>query len=219
MTSGADSALRSLIRNDQVVQRWVEHPTSTLLHHDKACCEEARLWFLSLARSMEGWSAGQIDLKAPTWLSQKWEWGPSQWPMSWCELMKEETIDCGVFAVLAREIFRAQGRSAHAGQCLLNYNSVCTGHWKDLWKDRMPGNNDKKEFKGFNWIGETVVYHEVCILEMPDQTARVYDSTFNQWYEPEGRTGFAGLLAIRSESPRLLRWGDKTLSFGEWVEL
>lgn len=168
---------------------------------------------------MEGWSAGQFELKAPTWLSQKYEWGPSLWPMSWCELMKEETIDCGVFAVLAREIYRAQGHSAHAAQCLLNYNQVCTGHWKDLWKDRMPTLDGKREFKGFNWIGHTVVYHEVCLLEMPDQTAKVYDATFNQWYEPEGRLGFAGLLAVRSECPRLLRWGNKTLSCGEWVEL
>ena len=219
MILAGDRSLQALLRTDEVAQRWIEHPTSSLVHHDKACCEEARLWFLSLARSMEGWAAGQFELKAPTWLSQKYEWGPSLWPMSWCELMKEEVIDCGVFAVLAREIFRAQGHVAHGGQCLLNYNQICTDHWKDLWRDRMPFTPGKREYKGFNWIGHDIVYHEVCIVEMPDQTAKVYDASFNQWYEAEGRRGFGGLLAVRSECPRLLTWGDKTLSYGEWVEL
>jgi hypothetical protein len=214
-----DKKLRPLVSSDEVAQAWVEHPTSSLLHHDQPCCEEARLWFMALARSMEGWAAGQFELRAPTWLSQKFEWGPSLWPMSWCELVKEETIDCGVFAALAREIFRAQGHQAHGGQCLLHYNETCTSHWKDLWKDRMPARDNKRGFKGFNWIGDNKVYHEVCIVEMPDQTAKVYDATFNQWYESEGRNGFGGLMAVRSECPRLLRWGDKILSCGEWVEL
>lgn len=216
MISVGGNSLRSLVRHDQVAQRWVEHPTSALVHHEAACCEEARMWFLTLARSMEGWAGGHFELKAPTWLSQKFEWGPSPWPMSWCELLKTEQIDCGVFAFLAREIFTAQGVNAYGGQCLLNYNQVCTDHWKDLWKDRMP---NAHECKSFDWIGQHVVYHEVCIVEMPDQSAKVYDATFNQWYEPEGRLGFGGLLAIRSECPRLLRWGKHTLSYGEWIEL
>jgi len=208
--------LESMVHREKVARGWVEHPTSTLLHHEKACCDEARLWFLTLGRSMEGWSAGHFELKAPTWLSKKFEWGPSSWPMSWCELIKHEQIDCGVFAVLAREIFTAQGFKAHGGQVLVNYNKICTDHWKDFWIDRMP---NAEECKSFNWIGENVVYHEVCIVEMPDQTAKVYDATFNQWYESEGRKGFGGLLAVRSESPRLLRWGNHTLSYGEWIEL
>jgi hypothetical protein len=219
MILAADKPLGQLLHSDEVAQGWIEHPTSSLLHHDKACCEEARLWFLSLACSMDGWATGQFELKAPTWLSQKYEWGPSLWPMSWCELMKEETIDCGVFAALARDIFRAQGHQAHGGQCLLQYNDRCTGHWQDLWKERMPSLDRQREFKGFKWIGQSVVYHEVCIIEMADQTAKVYDASFNQWYEPEGRKGFAGLMAVRSECPRLLRWGSKNLSCGEWVEL
>jgi hypothetical protein len=219
MILAADKSLHAMLGTEEVSQRWVEHPTSSLLHHDKACCEEARLWFMSLARSMEGWSAAQFELKAPTWLSQEFEWGPSIWPMSWCELVKQKTIDCGVFAVLAREIFRAQGHEAHAGQCLLRYNETCCNHWKDLWKNGMPKVDGKKPGEVFNWVGHNVVYHEVVIIELPDQTAKVYDSTFNQWYEPEGRSGFAGLLAVRSEGPRLLRWGNKTLSCGEWVDL
>ena len=47
----------------------------------------------------------------------------------------------------------------------------------------------------------------------------IYDSTLGNWYEPHARCGFAAVLAIRTECPRLLRWGGKVLSCGEWVEL
>ena len=214
-----DSTTRALLDGEQNYNRWVEHPTSNLLHHDAECCDRARLWFLALARSMEGWSCSQFGMKSPTWLSQYFSWGPSIWPISWCQVVKEKVIDCGVFAALTREILTAQGHRVHAGQCLLSYNQTCTNHWKDLWKNKMPKSKERRPGEVFHWVGDQVVYHEVCVIECPDGNARLYDSTFGGWYEPRTRVGFGALIAARSECPRLLKWGNKYLSCGEWVDL
>lgn len=214
-----NDVLRSLIAKEENFTRWVEHPGSYILHHDAECCEEARLWFLAYARSMEMRSLARYELKAPTWLDQLYTWGPSEWPIAWCELVKEKVLDCGVFAALAREVFKAQGYEAHPAQILLSFNESCTNHWKDLWisgKRKQPG---VKPTKAFPWIGNSLVYHEICAVEMPDGTAKIYDSTWGNWLEPQARIGFGALLAIRVECPRLLRWNNKLLSCGEWNDL
>ena len=199
--------------------RWIEHPSSSIVHHEESCCEEARLWFLSLARSMEGPLSSTVQMKPPTWLSQIFNWGPSVWPISWCQLAKQKTIDCGVFAALAREIFTAQGYSAHPGQALLSYNETCTDHWKQLWVSGMKKYEKKKIGEVFPWVGNKMVYHEICVLEMPNGQAKIFDSTFGNWFEPCKRVGFGALLSVRSECPRILFWGGKTLCHGEWVDL
>jgi hypothetical protein len=102
---------------------------------------------------------------------------------------------------------------------LITYNDICTDHWQKLWVNKMPKKNDRRPGEVFNWVGQSVVYHEICVIEMPDQTARLYDSTFGGWFEHEERAGFGALLAVRSEGPRILKWGPKLLSCGEWVDL
>jgi hypothetical protein len=206
MISGAAS--------EEYFNRWVEHPSSSIIHHDRSCCEEARLWFLAYARSMEIGMLSQFEVKAPTWLTQLFRWGPSQWPISWCEVVRQEVIDCGVFAALAREVFKAQGQEVHPAQALLRYNPACTAHWDDLWREERA---KKREL--FPWVGKELVYHELCLLETRQGEARVYDSTWGLWHLPHARQGFGAMLAIRTECPRLLRWGDKTLSCGDWTEL
>ena len=210
---------KSLIEQEEFYPRWIEHPSSCIIHHERECCEEARLWFLAYARSMEGGMATQYRMRPPSWLSQLFEWGPSVWPISWCQVVKEKTIDCGVFAVLAREVFAAQGFEAHPAQALLSYNQNCTDHWKDLWINGMKKIDKRKRGEVFPWVGSHVVYHEICLIETKNGDAQIYDSTFGHWLESNKREGFAGLIAVKSECPRLLRWGDKTLCCGEWVNL
>jgi hypothetical protein len=213
-SSGRDAAIREIIGGEEHFKRWIAHPASAIVHHDGKCCEEARLWFLAYARSMEIGVASQLRMRAPTWLSQLFTWGPSAWPISWCQIVRQKVIDCGVFAALAREVFKAQGHEAHPAQALLSYNPSCTNHWKALWNE-----SGKKKLELFPWIGSKVVYHELCVLELPDGQARFYDSTWGSWYLPRARSGFGALLALRSECPRLLTWNNKTFSCGEWVSL
>lgn len=225
LISHKKTELQMLIEKEENYSRWIEHPSSSIIHHERECCEEARLWFLAYAKSMEGWTSSQYKLKPPTWLSQTFTWGPSLWPIAWCQIFKEKTIDCGVFAALAREVFQAQGFQAHPAQVLVSYNENCTDHWKDLWVKGMEKIDKKKheseEIEGevFPWVGNQIVYHEVCLLELPNDQAKIYDSTFGFWFEPHKRKGFGALLSVRSECPRLLNWGDKLLCCGEWVDL
>jgi hypothetical protein len=214
MYSGAAEieAVRELISGEEHFREWVEHPASSILHHDQRCCEEARLWFLAYARSMEAGPEAHGGIRAPTWLSKHFSWGPSKWPIAWCQLVEEDVVDCGVFAALAREVFTAQGHQAHPAQALLSFNPTCTEHWRGLWKK-------KDDVKTFPWIGNRVVYHELCVLELPGGEGRIYDSTWGAWYEARQRVGFGAVLAIRTECPRLLRWGGKILSCGEWVSV
>ena len=90
----ANEYVRNLASREEHLSKWFEHPASELVHHDSDCCEEARLWFLSFARSMEIGAFDRYQIKAPTWLSKQFDWGPSEWPMSWCQVVKEEVIDC-----------------------------------------------------------------------------------------------------------------------------
>lgn len=209
----------SFADKETLYSRWVEHPSSSIVHHDAPCCEEARLWFLAYAKSAEAAQSLHTRIKPPHWLGQLFTWGPSPWPIAWCQLPKAKTLDCGVFAALAREVFEAQGVIAHPAQALIRYNDVCTSHWKDLWKNGSKKMSKRKAEELFPWIGDEVVYHEICVLELPGREAKVYDSTFGYWIEPEKREGFRGLLAIRTECPRLLHWGTKVFSCGEWVTL
>lgn len=215
--------LRTLVEREPNFLRWIEHPTSSILHHDRACCDEARLWFLAFARSMEIGVLSQYEIKAPTWLLENFTWGPTEWPISWCEVVQEEIIDCGVFAALAREVFAAQGHSVHPAQALLRYNADCTMHWRELWKgskskkDNEPKGREKKEV--FPWIGNELVYHELCVLELPDGTAKLYDATAGNWYLPESRSGFSALLAVRTDCPRVLTWNKRPMICGEWMEV
>jgi hypothetical protein len=174
---------------------------------------------------MEIGALTQYGLRAPAWLTKLFHWGPSEWPISWCELVREKTLDCGVLAALAREVFRAQGHEAHPAQALLMYNGACTEHWRKYWKvePRKPEPRKVERLRVrrelFPWIGDQVVYHELCLIERSDGTARIYDSTWGTWLEPDFRPGFGGLLAVRTECPRLLSWGNRTLSCGEWTQV
>jgi hypothetical protein len=206
---------KSAFEKEKNFYRWIEHPSSEIIHHDSHCCEEAKLWFMAYAQSMQIGSLSQFQLNAPFWLIDLFKWGPSKWPISWCEVVREKVVDCGVFSALAREVFKAQGHEVHPAQALLSYNKTCTNHWKELWK---AGFEDGKK-KSFPWIGDEIVYHEILVLEKDDGSGRFYDSTFGQWYEPGARTGFGALLAVRSECPRILQWGNKQISCGEWSDL
>lgn len=215
--SNADrhALLQELIRSEDNFQQWLEHPSSHIVHHEAPCCEEARLWFLAYARSMEIGTFSQFNIRAPSWLSRLFTWGPSKWPISWCELVEEKTLDCGAFAALAREVFAAQGHSVHPAQALLSYNRACTRHWRKFWNDEKEG----KDGVVFPWIGKDIVYHELCLLELENDQAKVYDSTWGIWHEPQSRVGWGALLALRTECPRLLHWGGTTLRCGEWIDL
>src|SRR5215472_9185002 len=120
---------------------WAQASASTLAHHG-ACCDRARAWLLGMGRSLDFAASDGLAYAGPRWLTRRWEWGPTRWPIGWCEAVRAAAIDCGVFAVFAREIFRAKGIDAYPGQVLRSYAEESTAHWRRKWAS-MPD--------AFNW--------------------------------------------------------------------
>jgi hypothetical protein len=188
---------------------WTQAASSTLAHHGP-CCDRARAWLLGMGRSLDFAASDGLAYAGPRWLTRRFAWGPTRWPIAWCEAVRAEAIDCGVFAVLAREIFRAKGIDAYPGQVLRRYAEESTAHWRQKWA-AMPD--------AFNWIGSDVVYHEVCVLRVGAHEARVYDPTEGVWLEPGIRAGHGAHRAIRAELPQALSWGPHLLVNGQWTEM
>ena len=97
-----------------------------------------------------------------------------------------------------------------AGQVLRTYAEESTTHWRHKWA-ALPG--------AFDWIGGRVVYHEICVVRVNGDQARVYDPTDGVWLDPEIYRGHGGHIAIRAELPVALKWGAHTLVHGQWTEM
>jgi hypothetical protein len=209
------------LSDEKKANLWLDHCGSEITYHDGDCCRQARSWFLGWARSMDSASLVEAGVRAPTWLSQRFEWGPSRWPIAWCELIEQKVIDCGVFAALAREVFQDQGLSVFPAQVVLQYGEKCTQHWSAFWKldplETKAHHRTEDSHELFPWIGVRHVYHEICVVESSPGVARFYDSTWGNWYLPHPSSGFGAVLAIRSFAPQALSWGKYEVESGEWL--
>lgn len=193
---------------------WTRNWSSELLAHDRSCCREARSWFACFARSHDLPVTRSQRLAGPRWLNRCWSWGPSSWPIHWCKVVTQTTIDCGVFAALAREAFRVKGVSAHAGQVIRQLNPESVAHFERLWAGR-PGT--------FGWTADRYVYHEVTVVLADDEAhgmprAMVYDATDGHWLEPDGERGYGRDIAIRADLEQHASWGRFSIN-DQWVEL
>jgi hypothetical protein len=199
--------MRSGVADTPERDEWKEAVGSTLTHHGP-CCDRARAWLIAMGRSYDFSSTDGLALAGPRWITQRWAWGPIQWPVAWCEAVKAETIDCGVFGAFALELFRAKGIEAYPGQLLRGCAEERISHWRRKW-DAIP--------TAFNWIGTRVVYHEVSVVRTEADQARIYDPTEGFWLEPGTQSGHHGHLAIRAEIPMTLKWGEHELVNGRWT--
>ncbi len=189
--------------------RWGQHPASALVDHGRPCCREAKNWFLSMARSFD-FSITENQRRGGTrWLNARYKWGPNPWPLAWCEAIHRQEFDCGVFAAVAREIFKARGLESYGGQVILRVDPHATSHFQKQWSQNQ---------QGFNWIGRGFVYHEIVIVES-GREALLYDATEATWLKPESIDSFESPIAVRSEAHRALNWGTFTLYPDQWCEL
>ena len=187
---------------------WVRASSSVLARHG-ACCDRARAWLAAMGRSHDFAATDGLAYAAPRWLCERYTWGPTRWPLAWCEAVQSKTIDCGVFAAFALEIFRAKGVTAYPAQVLRTYAPESTTHWQHKWAG-LP--------EAFNWIGASVVYHEVCVVQS-GELARIYDPTDGVWLDPSIKRGHGGHIAIRAELPVALSWGSHKLVNGQWTRM
>lgn len=194
-------------------QRWSDFPFSSLSHHGGACCEIAREWVRAMDASQ---LAGADSASGPRWIRASYQWGPSPWPMHWCELVERKTIDCGAHAALAHEAFRARGLTAFRAQFVQTYNADSLSQWRRKWADEQVSDH---------WIGEDVIYHEGNALLVGERELKLWDSSAGWWLNPRQRGGYGSLAAVRIFAAvercdvATFSWGGMPIVADSWVRV
>jgi hypothetical protein len=192
---------------------WRDFPFSRLSHHGEACCEVAREWIVAM--DFAQLNGGDL-LSGPRWLRQKYEWGPSPWPMHWCELVERKVIDCGAHAALAQEAFAARGVTAFRAQFVQRYGGDSADQWRCRWKAKDASDH---------WIGEDVIYHEGNALLLGEDEVKLWDASAGWWLNPRQSGGYGSVAAVRIFAVGQygggdgLRWGERRLKPGIWNRL
>ena len=184
--------------------RWQE--VSDPVDHGTSCCAAARRW-LGAIHAAGGATAALSGLG---WISDMYPWGPSQWPMSWCNLVEQEKLDCGAHAAVAREVVRAGGVELLGVQLLLWAGASDIAHWGATWRE---------EGVAATWLFDAIYYHEA--VGLAGESLVVLDTTRNARVPPDAGPGNGSVAAIRVSGgdAETLRWGRYDLAVGQWTLL
>lgn len=190
-----------------IISQLHSRSVSTLSRHEDDCCAIAAAWFDTSASAHASTSPGP-----PVWLRQRWNWGPCQWPHYWCEVMRNETADCGVLAALAHRCFALSGRRGVRVQLLEQFDQSAASHWSAMWSE-VPGVEP--------WIFGEVVYHEAAGVLADDGGLRIWDPTDSCWVEARSETGRGAIVALRvvsdEESEPDCQWKQRRLRGNVWI--
>lgn len=194
---------------DALVKRWEKIQPSAILDHGKMCCKMAREWLLAMDLSLR---VNDCPICAPRWIRERYEWGPSHWPLYWCEVEGSNMLDCVALAALAREIFLARGVIAFPVQLVQQFSEQDLHHWRKKWL---------KAGQSPDWIIGTHVYHEACAVVVHENYIKIWDPTDNFWIYPDQYPGYGATLAIRViapfSAPNILVWGNHQIIPNQWI--
>jgi hypothetical protein len=146
-------------------------------------------------------------------MRRTYEWGPSAWPLHWCEAAGRKTIDCGAHAALAHEAFVARGLTAYRAQFVQRYGADATGQWRRKWGQEQVSDH---------WITDDVIYHEGNALLIAEREVRLWDGSAGWWIEPRQRGGYGSLVAVRifaEGETAPLRWGEHRILPNAWHQI
>ena len=193
-------------------ERWEHFPASTIQHHGRTCCRLAREWVFATDFSQLN---GESPLTGPRWIRHKYKWGPSRWPLHWCEAVEQKTLDCGALASLAHEIFTARGVRNYPAQFVQLYSENSTRHWQQKW-----GEADCS----CHWIQDDLIYHEGCAVEVRGEEVKLWDASAGWWVNPRQAGGYGGLVALRLHSPEAspgatVKWGEHRIALNRWQKI
>jgi hypothetical protein len=215
----ADGALAERIGEEVAApprpsDRWQDFPHSRLSHHGAACCDVAREWVLAM--DFAQLNGGPLE-SGPRWLRQKYKWGPSPWPMHWCEAVKRNTIDCGAHAALAHEAFLARGLTSFPAQLVQKYSHGATDQWRGKWA---------QEDVSCHWLDGEHIYHEATALLLGDDEVKIWDASAGSWLNPrQAAGGYGSLAAVRIFAEGQAgggdgyRWGERRLKPNVWNQI
>jgi hypothetical protein len=157
--------------------------TSVIEAHPEHCCVVGRAWFCALARAH---AATQGELSP--WMRKRWQWGPCERPVYWCQLAEREVLDCSMLARLSREALAAVGRSSRAVQVIESYDETVIANWKFSWRAHGGG----------YWLSDGLVYHEIVAVEdRAPGAVRLWDPTDEAFTDGRARVGWGAVLGLR----------------------
>jgi hypothetical protein len=193
--------------------RWKDFPFSRLSHHGDACCEIAREWVLAM--DFAQLNGGDLS-SGPRWIRARYKWGPSSWPMHWCQVVDRKIIDCGAHAALASAVFESRGLSAFPTQLVQRYSEDATEQWRRQWVE---------EQVSCHWLDSELIYHEATALLVGQDRIKIWDGSAACWVDPrQSAAGYGSVAAVRifadaDALPNGFVWGERRLHANSWIEL
>jgi hypothetical protein len=190
--------------------KWESFPNSYISHHGAACCDVAHEWLIAFDYAQL--NGGDV-LTGPRWMREHSAWGPSAWPIHWCEAVDAKIVDCGVHAAMAQEAFVARGVRAFRAQFVQRYSTDAASSWRENWG---------RENVSDHWIDGDAIYHEGNAVLVNHDTVKLWDGSAGWWINPRGDAGYGSLAAVRIEGdldggPDELRWGERWIKLNQWV--
>jgi hypothetical protein len=206
MSSDTATGGHPAVELESVLQLVRGQQVSEPFDHGSACCSTARRW-LSAVHAAAGATS---PLSGLGWIAEMYPWGPSKWPMSWCNLVEQDKLDCGAQSAVTREVLRANGSAVLGVQLLIRASPTDIGHWGSTWRD---------DGVAPTWLFERLYYHEA--VGLVEGTLTVFDPTRNWKVRSDGRTEDGTVAAIRVSGgdATTVMWGRHELAVGEWIAL
>ncbi len=184
-------------------------PSRISTHKDAECCRIAKAWFLAMDLTL---GAGVGLIAPPTWIRKRYEWGPTAWPLYWCDAVHSGELDCGALNALSMEALSARGVAVTAIQLVQEFSQSASLHWRRRWESA--GRWD-------GWARGQYAYHEACaILDGP--RLDVWDPTDNAWIEPSASRGYSAVNACRLPfltTRESVEWRGRRLNPRRWTIL
>ena len=186
---------------------WQDWPPAHVSHHGDACCEIARDWIVA---TDYGALAGDSVLTGPRWICSRFKWGASSYPVTWCEAVRRDELDCGVLAAFAHAAFSARGVESYRVQLVQRFSVLSAKQWRRSWDAA-----DQTD-----WIGDETIYHEGCGVVVGDGELKIWDASAGWWLEPGG-SGYGKVIAARIVAPAgnaSYEWCGRTVETNVWEE-
>ena len=213
MSSEIGANARAVGRGElaNVLQSLEGRRASILSSHGGQCCDVAGGWFRSMARA----AANEFD-PHPWPVASRWPWGPTRWPLYWCEAVIAKELDCGALAALSAVALSEAGRETLRVQLLQRFSREFTEHWERRWRatpDSQP------------WIWGDLAYHEVVGLKA-GESLRLWNPTESCWITASAQPQTGRILAMRvlpnegaGNAPREIYWEGNGIPLGQWAPL
>lgn len=192
-----------------VPEKFKRKRPSVMSHHGTDCCEHAWAWFRGMDRSLR--RGGSFS--PPAWLRDEFEWGPSIWPVYWCDAAEAEALDCGVFAAIARALLASRNVPTVSVQAVERFGEKNVENWRARWLSRGAD---------VDWVEDGYSYHEtVGILDGVELT--VWDPIDGKVVRSLSKEGYGATVAVHIpvteqwEGPQTVQWEDGEVEVGTWV--